>query len=321
MKAAFVVNARNKAAHIAKAVQGAIAQTYPCHIILSDQHSTDGTFEAMEAAAAATPMPMVRVAEPPEIDLVLDRDVKEVPLHKVDIVRCPIEGAYGMLASNQHVKWLAEQTDAEWIFQCSADDWSLPDRVRLCMEAIAKNPCVAVATNMRMFDPEKPDQDAYAGVAESSYVSAGFGLQNLVFGSMIAGYKRDWLLSVGIDKVSCTLDVYLGALAALNRGFYAVASVQHTHYMAADLDNMGFQGKMRAAEKDGDKSLIVRINELNRFQLFELYYLIKVKQQELYPLAHQEDQGALVNMMLTQACGLYQERKKLHDMKVRPDIL
>ena len=100
-KAAFVINARNKGPWVAQAVRGALAQTYPCHIVLSDQGSDDDTFAQMERAAADSPS----AAE-----------------HKVDLVRCPIGGAYGMVACNLHFDWCIEQTDAEWIFQCSADD-------------------------------------------------------------------------------------------------------------------------------------------------------------------------------------------------------
>ncbi len=41
-----------------------------------------------------------------------------------------------MAAANAHTLWLAEQTDAEYIFQCSADDYSLPERVSVCMAAV-----------------------------------------------------------------------------------------------------------------------------------------------------------------------------------------
>lgn len=321
MKVAFVVNARNKATLVARAVKGALSQTHPCHILLSDQHSTDGTYEAMEKSLSETPMPMARVAEPPEIDLVLDRDIKEVPRHKVDLLRCPIEGKYGMLAHNQHVRWLVDQTDAEWIFQCSADDYSLPDRVRVCMQAVEKNPCAAVGTTMRFEAPGKPEDGAVSGYpTESGYVSAGLGIHRMAYGSCIWGYRRDFLLKVGLD-VPCTMDVYLGYLASLDNGAYVVANPQHVHYMAADLGNMGFQGKMRAAEASGDKETIARINELNRFQLFELYFKTALRAQELYPLSHDGDRNAITQMLINQACGWYQERANLHANSITPGTL
>lgn len=300
MKAAFIVNARNKAALVGRAVKGALAQTYPCHILLSDQQSVDGTYEAMEKAAA--------------------EEVKR-EAHRVELLRCPVQGAYGMRACNRHIQWLVERTDAEWVFQCSADDYSLPDRVRLCMQALEGNDCVGVACTMRFEAPGKPEHGAISGYpTESGYVSAGAGIWKMAYGSTIWGYRREWLLKVGLD-VPCTLDVYLGYLASLDRGYYVLANPQHVHYMAEDLDNMGFQGKMRAAEKSGDQATIARINELNRFQLFGLYYLTKLKQQELYPLAHAEDQNALVNMILSQAAGWYAERESMNMAGIAPMAL
>lgn len=321
LRAAFVINARNKAALVGRAVKGAITQTYPCHILLSDQSSTDGTFEAMEKAVAETPMPKDRVAKPPEIDLVLDREVEGVARHKIDLLHCPVQGSYGMTACNQHMKWLIQQTDCEWIFQCSADDYSLPERVAVCMQALEKNPCDAIGNTMRFEAPGRTENGAVSGYpTESGYVSGGMGIFKMAYGSCIWGYRRDFLLKVGLD-VPCTLDVYLGYLASVGKGAYVVANPQHVHYMAEDLTNMGFQGKMRAAEKLGDKATISRINELNRFQLFELYFLTKLKQQEHFPMAHSEDQNALVNMMLSQAAGWYTERANLHAKKITPDIL
>ena len=324
MKAAFIINARNKASLVGRAVKGALSQTYPCEILLSDQNSTDGTYEAMEQAVAETPMPMERGAlEPPDgfKDILLTRDIVEVPRHAARLLRCPVDGVYGMRACNRHIQWLVEQTEAEWIFQCSADDYSLPDRVRLCMQAVEKNDCVGVACTMRFEAPGKPEDGAISGSpTESGYVSAGVGIWKMAYGSTIWGYRREWLLKVGLD-VPCTLDVYLGYLASLDRGYYVVANPQHVHYMAADMANMGFQGKLRAAEEKGDEEEKARVNELNRFQLYELYMLTKLRQQQLYPLAKAEDQNALINMMLAQSQGWHAERVKLHERGITPGVM
>jgi glycosyltransferase involved in cell wall biosynthesis len=322
-KAAFIITARNKAKDVARAVQGALAQTYPCQILLSDQGSTDGTYEVMEKTVAETPMPMRRVAEPPEIDLVLDRDIKEVPRHTVELVRCPIEGPYGMRAANSHTIWLMERADADWVFQCSADDYSLPDRVRVCMEAVERHPCAAVACSMYFVAPGEevgPMARLSAYPPESGYVSGGVGISKLVFGSTIQGWNREFFLKAG-HAGDVTGDVYHGYLAAIDKGYYVVANRQHVHVQHVSMDNMGFGGKLLAAEASGDKTTINRINELNRFQLFELYYQIAKKQQELYPLTHESDRMPLINMLLAQACGWYAERKRLHEEGTIPWIM
>jgi Glycosyl transferase family 2 len=301
-KAAFVITTRDKAQWVAQAVRGALAQTYPCHIILSDQHSEDGSYEAMESALEGAP----RGAE-----------------HKVELKRCPIEGKYGMRAANAHTLWLMDQTDAEWVFQCSADDYSLPERVMVCMAAAEKNPCAAVACTMFFANPgEQIGQNTpMSGYPlGTGYVPAGEGLAKLAYGSTIQGWNREWFLKAG-SAGDATGDVFHGFLAALNLGYYVVANPQHVHVQHASLDNMGFQGKMRAAAERGDPAEITRINELNRFQLCDLYYTLALRAQQMYPMAHTNDMNALVNMILSQTGGWLNDRKKLHEMGLAPEIL
>jgi hypothetical protein len=142
----------------------------------------------------------------------------------------------------------------------------------------------------------------------------------MAYGSTIQGWRREWFLKAG-HAGRATGDVYHGFLAALDKGYYVVADPQHVHVLHADLQNMGFGGKLLAAQASGDKELLARINELNRFQLYGLYYRIKLRQQELYPLAHQEDQSALVNMLVQQSAGWFEEREKLHANGWMPGVI
>jgi glycosyltransferase involved in cell wall biosynthesis len=302
VKAAFVINARNKAKWVGDAVRGALAQTYPCEIVLSDQSSEDGTYEAME------------------------KELAQVPKHhSVKLLRCPVGGKYGMAACNAHFMWCAEQTEAEWIFQCSADDYSLPERVSVCMEALRSidHKAAVIANTMFFVNPgEKvgPQTPMTGFPLVSGYVRAGEGLHKMAYGSTIHGFRRDWLLTVGSAGDS-TMDVFYGYLAALNEGFYVVANPQHVHVQHAEPGNMGFQGKLRAAEASGDAAQLARINELNRFQLLELYYATAVRAQALYPMAHQVDRDALLNMIIAQAAGWLSERKNLHANGWTPGVL
>lgn len=301
VKAAFVVNARDKAKYVAKAVQSAISQTYPCHILLSDQSSTDGTFEAMLAAS----------------------EMPHGAKHTVEIVRCPVKGPYSMATHNRHIDWLLDQTDAEWFFQCSADDYSLPGRVLACMEAIEHNRCSVIATNMWFSEPgQVPGLMTPRSQVAEGYVNAGFGMQSLVYGSCIAGYKRSFMKKIGPAPKNVTMDVYCGYLGALDDGYYVVGNEpMHVHQTVADVNNMGFQGKMRGAEAAGNKEELARLNELNHFQLFELYFSCKVAQQRLYPLAHPQDQNVPVQMMIDQAVGWYNRRSELHAAGLVPGVL
>lgn len=301
-RAAFIVTARQKVNDVARAVKGALEQTYPCHIYLSDQSSTDGTFEMMEKTVAELGVP---------------------ERHKVDFIRCPIEGPYGMRAANGHTLWLVDKCEEEWVFQCSADDYSLPHRVERCMYATASNNCAAVACTM-FFTKEGEELGQNTPISgyprESGYVSGGQGLLNLAYGSTIQGWNRKFFLKAG-SAGDVTGDVFHGYLASLDLGYYAIAEPHHVHVQHVSAENMGFEGKMKAAEATGDHEIMTRVNELNRFQLFELYFMAKIRQQELYPLALDADTSPLIGFILSQAGGWLQERKKLHANKWTPGIL
>ena len=298
MKVCFCVNARNKERFVAKAVRGALSQTYPSEVILSCQPSRDNTLQVI-------------------------RDTVEqygLTHHEVRILECPIGGAYGMKAMNAHMRWIMDQTDAEWLFQSSADDYSLPDRVKVCMEAVENNPCSAVATTMYFLEPgQKLEGNVPVSgyPQESGYVPPGEGLIKLAYGSVIAGYRRDFLLSLGEPNDS-TPDVYFGFLAALDKGFYVVADPQHVHCTHANVQNTGFQGKMKAAQ-GGE---LMRLMELNHFQLLALYDACLMKAQELHPNGFDQDAYvACVNMILGQSKGWLEARKELHRHQLTPGIL
>ena len=305
MKPAFIINNRNKGAHVYRCVAAALAQTYPCEIIVADFSSTDNSRDEIKRAIAHAPK-------------AADHTVRYIEKDE------PTEAT--MLAVNLAIKWMCEQTKAEWIFQCSSDDYSLPDRVKVCMAQLERLKaegldCDGIATTMRFEDPAQPGLTAISGYpTESGFVSGGIGIHRMAFGSTIWAYRKSFLEKAGLE-VSCTLDVYLGYLAALGKGYYVIANPQHVHYMAQDADNIGFQGKMRAAEKAGDQETIHRINELNRFQLFELYLQTAARAQHLYPLAHELDRQAMTQMLVNQAVGWYGERKQLHDKKIQPGMI
>ena len=301
MKAAFLIIARDKEKFVEKAVMGALAQTYPCEILLSDQSSTDRTLEIMESIAENW-----------------QAQVGETSQHKLRVLKCPVPGPYGMRACNEHFMWLARQTEAEWLFLCSADDYSLPDRVKVCMKAVESFNCSIVATTMHFAHPDKEPHGISGYPPKTGYVEAGDGLWKMAYGGTVQGYKRSFLLKAGSAEDS-TADVFYGYLAALDEGYYVVCDPQHVHVQHAALDNMGFQGKMLAAQPGSDEHW--RLNELNRFQLLDLYYSTAVRAQELYPLAHQKDRDMLLQMVFAQAQGWLESRKELHKRKITPGVL
>lgn len=304
MKAAFALTARNKEKYVAKAVIGALSQTHPCHILLSDQHSDDATLSVIEKTVADTPLGH--------------------PDHIVQVLRCPIEGKYGMRAANAHFLWLTEQTDAEWIFQCSADDYSLPGRVGAGMLAAEQLKAKGItpdtiACTMHFHD-EAGMSHGTSQFEPGGFWAAGEGMHKLVYGSCIHQFHRDFVKKIG-SPGDVTMDVYYGYLAALGRGFFVLNDPQHVHGGMIDPNNMGFGGKIRWAMSIKDEKLLAQINELNHFQLFELYFACHKAQTKWFPLAHEADKAAPIQCMLNQSVGWFTRRKELHEANIQPMLM
>ena len=298
MKPCFIVHNLNKGKHVYRAVKGALAQTIPCHVLLTDAQSTDNSWEEM------------------------NRAVKECPMgakHEVTILQSPMKGENSFQSCSDHFQWVMTQTQSEWLIPSTSDDYSLPDRARVCMEAAYQHDCASVATTMYFEKDGETNRQIVSGFPrESGYVPAGIGIRRLAFGSCIAAYRKSFLEKVG-GFGPVTPDVAWGYLAALDRGYYVVANPQHVHVQHEDVNNLGFEGKMKGA-KDNPEEL-ARLNELNHFQLFQLFYLTAVKANELYPLAHQEDKNAIFQCMMDQAVAWYGKRDALHKARITPGIL
>jgi len=110
--ATFTVFAYNQEAYVAEAVRGALAQRYrPLQVILSDDASTDRTFEVMTEAARACP---------PDVSLVLNRNP-----HNIGIAR--------------HINKVAGLADGKYLVLSAGDDVSLPERTGISVEALAND--------------------------------------------------------------------------------------------------------------------------------------------------------------------------------------
>ncbi len=113
----FAVFAYNQEDVIAEAVEGAFAQTYsPLEIILSDDGSSDGTFEILAKMAAEYDGP-----------------------HTVRARRSPQNR--GLLG---HINDVAAEAKGEIIVMAAGDDVSLPERTEVLAEAIGSS-CGAAA--------------------------------------------------------------------------------------------------------------------------------------------------------------------------------
>lgn len=298
VRPAFVIHSWNKAPYIAKSIIGALSQTVACDIYISDQGSTDGTLDVIKETVESAP--------------------RGTDIHRVEILKCPLPAGPHIRFMNDHVDWFLKELFSrdyyEWIFTSSADDYSLPNRVKVCLEAVADKPCSVVATNQFYEEPET-GQRQMSGQPEG-YVHAGNGLRTLAYGSVIAAYSSDFLSRVG-SAGRHTPDVYWGFLAALDRGFYICGSHEHVHVNVKASDNAGFGGKMQAAQ--GDE--LARLNELNHYQLLGLYLACNEKATQLHGKLPDEHMLPLVEMICSQAAAWYGRRTELHEHGIQPGMM
>ncbi|HEU0277103.1 MAG TPA: glycosyltransferase [Rhodanobacteraceae bacterium] len=108
----LLVIAYRMRATIAEAIAAALAQTYPCEVIVSDDASGDGTFEAARAALAG-----------------------RAPTGKVTL-----RGTARNLGLCAHLTELAALAHGDLIVCASGDDVSHPDRVARLVEAFTAHP-------------------------------------------------------------------------------------------------------------------------------------------------------------------------------------
>lgn len=299
---AFLITVLNKERMVYRSVMGALSQTYPCDIYISDAGSTDNT--------------------PAEIERALQHS-HSFPHHAITRLHPKLsEVKCGLRILNEHLMWCFKEIPNEWIFQCSGDDWSFPTRVAACMQALETHKASAIATPQYHL-PEGGEliagQPVSCTAAEhlNGYLSAQDGINKLGFGGCIAGYKKAFILKAGSPGLA-TPDIFWGYLAALDEGYFVVPEPHHVHTDAENPDNNGFGGRMGYWANAGDHATVARLNELNRFQMFGHYYECAVRQEGLYPDAALEARAALTNAMFSQAVGWYRDRVNLHQKKIEP---
>ena len=107
--ATFAMFAYNQEAYVRDAVRAALAQTYrPLEIILSDDASSDRTFEIMEEEARACPA---------DVRLILNRNQKN-------------------LGIGGHMNAVVDMSRGEFLVYVAADDISLPQQTQVSVDAL-----------------------------------------------------------------------------------------------------------------------------------------------------------------------------------------
>jgi cellulose synthase/poly-beta-1,6-N-acetylglucosamine synthase-like glycosyltransferase len=129
----FVLFAYNQEKYIREAVEGALSQTYGAmEIILSDDRSTDRTFEIMEEVVAEY------------------TGIHEVILRKNT----------SNLGLINHINEVVKLCKGEWIVVAAGDDISDSNRVLEIVQTIKENPEITgISSELRRINPESADLD------------------------------------------------------------------------------------------------------------------------------------------------------------------
>ena len=131
----FALFAYNQEKYIREAVEGAFAQTYePLEIILSDDCSTDRTFEIMEEMAAKYEGPH---------KIILNRNTQNLGI-------CP------------HVTKIHERCSGEYIVHAAGDDYSYPNRTEILIAAFTScGHCPSIVSSNSMYMDENSSPIGY----------------------------------------------------------------------------------------------------------------------------------------------------------------
>ncbi len=231
-KVSFIVPARNKAHFVAETVNSVLAQTYEdMEILLSDQGSTDGTFEIMS-------------------DLANKYNGKAT----VRVLQCPHTELKGMAGLNEHLNWLHEQINGEIVVMCSADDLNHPDRVKYTVEAFEKHNPSYVGTCVQYLDADKNwhgEVTAYS--EENSFVTPEDNVDKLVGSSASSAWPKDLFDKYGPMRGVESQDILLPFFATLERGLFYVSKPLHAYIRHADENNTGLGGVLLSAKTEEDK--------------------------------------------------------------------
>ena len=160
MKVAFIMPARDKIHGIDQAVESVLRQTYsPMELIFSDQGSTDGTLQRIEALSG-------------------NYDGKNT----VRVIHCPLHEFKGMMGVNAHIDWIMSQTDADFIVQCTADDVNDIDRAAKTVAAYKETGASMVNAGIQFMQTDG-DSEATRYPTKSGFVTATEVMRELVGGS------------------------------------------------------------------------------------------------------------------------------------------
>lgn len=294
MKAAFIIPARDKEKWVQMAVESALKQTLsPLEIVLSDQGSTDRTFEMMTALASRYDGP-----------------------NKVSLIRCKDTQAKGMAGLNKHIDCIMENVDADVFIFNSADDWSHPTRSEKVVKAFQEHNPDYVGTAVQFTTPENKADGVGRFRETDGFVTVREIIEHRVGGSSSCAWSREFYDRVGPIPGAVGPDTYLPPLAALGKGYYLLAEVLHAYFKHADVENTGLGGVRDAMP---DEMQRIRVSELELWQIAAGYKAVMDTTNRL-GIVPDEDSGRALIERFTQLCYHWIEHRHMIGLQGLPPM-
>src|ERR1700687_3469781 len=256
MTPAFVVVCRDKEKHVRMACESVLAQTYPCHVVLSDQGSVDRSPDIMHELAATYR-----------------------GHHKVSVVECPVTDQKGMSGMNAHMDWLFQEVEEELIIATTADDWAHPQRAEKVIKAFEETGADYVCTGMVFTGEDGNFNNAVP--TEQGWVRPEEVLMNRVGGSTSMALRKSFYERIApMQGVVCNA-IYLPFLASLFKGCYYVHELLQQYIRHVDPDNTGLGGQFLAADAAADEAKQKQLTELQHYQFSATWYALIEKMKDL----------------------------------------
>ena len=290
MRIAHIIPCRNKAAVVAATVAAALDQTYPSHIILSDQGSTDGSLEILRSMA-------MRYRGP----------------HKVTVFSCPETEPVGMRGMNAHLDWLMANTDEPYVMITSADDIPYPERTAKVAEAFEAHKPDMVLTKIHFVYPDGLIYGHTANPEVEGFVDPTLCINGLVGGSTSHAMTREFYEAVGGFEGICGFDAYWPFLATVRNGAWFINEPLHAYVSYADVQNTGLEGISRAADEDGK----LAVEELMHFQV-QTSYIKAALTMQAWGIENQKATDTLLQAILDRATGWTAAREKMTLKRIAP---
>ena len=215
----FALFAYNQEKYIAAAVDGALAQSYsPLEIILSDDCSTDRTFEIMQAKVSNYDGP-----------------------HKIVLIRNNSNMGFG-----PHVFSVARTGLGRLLIAAAGDDVSKENRVQEIVKKWVETKCSAFTTDEEHYDESGVSQGYFRRQMMAECTVEDFSSINKSLGCTW-GIERELLLMYPIpSRNMINEDVLLGLMAMLHKGiaYLPLATVERTTGVGISA-NRNFPSKLK----------------------------------------------------------------------------